>query len=115
MAESSNRKSAFIPGAEIAELFRRALRGEAKIFTVGVSWTEIYAGNVEVRIDGYKLAIFNDGNQVDYVDSATAPDGRIGDFDDWYIGNDKPVDLLTDEEQDRLETLMEAAEVIAED
>lgn len=69
---------------------------------------------MEVRIDGYKLAIFNDCNQVDYVDSATAPDGRIADFDDWMIGNDEPVDLLTDEEQDRLEILMEAAEVIAE-
>jgi hypothetical protein len=115
MTEPSDRKSAFIPGAEIAELFRRALRGEAKIFTVGSSWTEIYAANVEVRIDGYKLAIFNDCNQVDYVDSATAPDGRIADFDDWWIGKDDPVDLLTDEEQDRLETLMEAAEVIAED
>ncbi len=115
MAEPSDRKSAFIPGAEIAELFRSALRGETKIFTVGGSWTEIYAANVEVRIDGYKLAIFNDCNQVDYVDSATAPDGRIADFDDWMIGNDEPIDLLTDEEQDRLEALMEAAEVISVD
>jgi hypothetical protein len=115
MAEPSDRKSAFIPGAEIAELFRRALRGEAKIFTVGGSWTEIYAANVEVRIDGYKLAIFNDCNQVDYVDRAIAPDGRESEFDDWWFAHDEPVDLLTDEEQDRLETLMEAAQVISED
>jgi hypothetical protein len=115
MAEQSDRKSAFIPGGEIAELFRRALRGEVKIVAVGQSWKDAYAGNVDLRIDGYKLVIFNDCDQVDYVDSATAPDGRIADFDDWWIGKDEPVDLLTDEEQDRLETLMEAAEVIAED
>jgi hypothetical protein len=115
MAEPSDRKSAFIPGAEIAELFRRVLRGEAKVFTVGGSWTEIYASNVEVRIDGYKLVIFNDCNQVDYVDHAIAPDGREADFDDWFFSNTEPVDLLTDEEQTRLETLMEEAQVITED
>ena len=56
--------------------------------------------------------IFNDCNQVDYVDSALAPDGRRGDFDDrWNVG-EEPVDLLTDEEQTRLEALMEEAAVI---
>jgi hypothetical protein len=103
-----------IPGQEIAELFRRALRGEAKIFTVGASWTDIYASNVEVRIDGYKLVIFNDCNQVDYVDHAIAPDGREADFDDWWFVQEEPVDLLTDDEQTRLETLMEEAPVIAD-
>jgi hypothetical protein len=64
------------------------------------------------RIDGYELVIFNDCNQVDYVDSALAPDGRRGDFDDrWNVG-EEPVDLLTDEEQTRLEALMEEAAVI---
>jgi hypothetical protein len=104
-----------IPGQEIAELFRRALRGEVKIFTVGASWTDIYASNVEVRIGGYKLVIFNDCNQVDYVDSAITPDGREGDFDDWFFSDTEPVDLLNDEEQTRLETLMEAAPVVTED
>jgi hypothetical protein len=102
-----------IPGQEIAELFRRALRGEAKIFTEGSSWTEIYASNVDVRIDGYELVIFNDCNQVDYVDSAIAPDGRCGDFDEWWNVGEEPVDLLTDEEQTLLGALMEAAAVIA--
>jgi hypothetical protein len=103
-----------IPGQEIAELFRRALRREVKIFTVGGSWTEIYASNVDVRIDGCKLVIFNDCNQVDYVDHAIAPDGREADFDDWWFAHEEPVDLLTDQEQTRLETLMEEAPVVAE-
>lgn len=104
-----------IPGQEIAELFRRALRGEVKIFTVGASWTDIYASNVEVRIDGYKLVIFNDCNQFDYVDHAIAPDGREGDFDDWFNSDTDPVQMLTDDEQTRLEALMEAAPVVPED
>jgi 2,3-bisphosphoglycerate-dependent phosphoglycerate mutase len=106
------KSEAEIPGQEIAELFRKALRGEAKIFTVGAAWTDIYASNVEVRIEGYKLVIFNDCNQVDYVDHAIAPDGRAADFDDWFFSNTEPVDLLTDDEQTRLEFLMEAAPVL---
>jgi hypothetical protein len=51
---------------------------------------------------------------VDYVDHAIAPDGREADFDDWWFVNNEPVDLLTDEEQTRLETLMEEAPVVAE-
>ena len=114
MTTSEQKNEAKIPGQEIAELFRRALRGEVKIFTVGASWTDIHASNVEVRIDGYKLVIFNDCNQVDYVDHAIAPDGREADFDDWWFVNNEPVDLLTDDEQTRLETLMEEAPVVAE-
>ena len=69
---------------------------------------------MDVRIDGYKLIIFNDCNQVDYVDYAIAPDGREADFDDWWFVDEEPIDLLTDEEQTRLEILMEEAPVIAE-
>ncbi len=115
MVETPEQKPDLIPGAELAELFRRALRGEVKVFTVGASWTEIYASIVEVRIDGYKLVIFNDCNQFDYVDHAIAPDGREGDFDDWFFSDTDPVQMLTDDEQTRLETLMEAAPVVAED
>ena len=104
-----------ITAEEVVVLLRRVIRGELKITAVGASWDDIYAGNVRVRIDGYKLVIFNDCNQLDYVDSITAEDGRHGDSDHWFLSNKEPVDLMTDEEGTLLERLLMEAPVVAED
>ena len=51
------------------------------------------------------LLIFVDAGELDYVDSATTPDGRSGDYDQWgsplYEGPD-PIDSLSPEEQQTL-------------
>ena len=104
-----------ITAEEVVVLLRRVISGELKIVAVGASWDDIYAGNVRVRIDGYKLVIFNDCNQLDYVDSITAADGRHGDSDHWFLSNTEPVDLMTDEEGTELERLLMEAPDVAED
>ena len=100
-----------IPEEEIAELFRKAIRGETKVVAVGFSWNSAGCGNARVRIDGYDLVIFNDCQELDYVDSVTAPDGRTGDFDDWLNG---PVAFLNPDEQELMERILESAEVVDE-
>ena len=112
MISPSQPETSAIPGAEIVELFRRAIRREVKIVAVGCSWNDVYAGNVYVRIDGYELVIFNDCSQLDYVDKATAPDGRRGDFDEWWLSNTEPVELMSDDEGRQLEFLLENAPVV---
>lgn len=98
-----------VTGPELVELFRRAIRREVKIVALGASWKDIYAGDVRFRIGGYTVVIFNDCNELDYVDSAIAPDGREGDFDAWSDANQEPVSLLTELEYQQLENLLERA------
>lgn len=101
-------------GSELVELFRKAIRREVKIVAIGTSWKDVYAGNVRFRIGGYTVTIFNDCNELDYIDSATAPDGREGDFDTWDNASAEPVSLLTDLEHLQLENLLERASVESE-
>ncbi len=98
-----------VTGPEIADLFRKAIRREVKIVALGESWKSVYAGDVRFRIGNYTVVIFNDCNELDYVDSAAAPDGREGDFDDWWESHTEPVTLLTPQEYQALENLLESA------
>jgi hypothetical protein len=104
-----------LTGEEVADLFRRVILRELKIIAIGNSWKQVYAGNVRVRIDGYEFVIFNDCDELDYVDSAAAPDGRRGDFDGWSESNSEPVSLLTKYERSRLEGFLESAPVEPEE
>ena len=101
-----------IPGQEIADIFRKAIRKETEVVAVGYSWNDAFAGNAHIRIDGYDLLIFNDCLELDYVDTATAPDGRTGDFDKWFDDGDEPVSLINQEEVARMERILEEAPVI---
>lgn len=103
---------ATIPGVEIAELFRQAIRGEIEVVAVGYSWEDAFAGNSRIRMGGYDMLIFNDCYELDYVDSATSPDGRTGDFDTWYDNGDEPVALLSSTEVAAMESILENAPVI---
>jgi len=114
VAESAERGADLIPGDEIAELLRKVLRREVKIAAVGCSWCDTYAGNAEVRIGGYELVVFNDCNQVDYIDWAKAPDGREGTFEQWDIERTEPISLLGEHEQTLLEYYFERAPVVDE-
>ena len=100
-----------VTGREIAELFRKAIRREVKIAAVGESWNQVYAGDVRFRIGDFTVVIFNDCNELDYVDSAFAADGREGDFDTWWNTEMDPLKLLTPLEFQQLENLLERAPV----
>lgn len=90
-----------IPAAEIAELFRRLIRKERRVQLAPprIAWNDVYAGDVHFMIAGYHVAIFNDCDEFDYVDSARAPDGRTCHFDDWQTEGKNPVDLLDEPER----------------
>ena len=59
--------------------------GRVDVVAVGRSWHDVFAGEVTFRTsDGWTLVVFNDCDAWDYLDSATAPDGRTFDHDDHY-------------------------------
>lgn len=69
-----------------------------KLIDPRCTWNWVYAGNVKFEIAGYRVVIFNDCDQLDYVDSVVTPDDRTGDFEDWYNQGEEPVSLLAEAE-----------------
>jgi hypothetical protein len=100
-----------IPAEEITGVFRRALRGEIAVtLDDDATWNDAYCGNVCFRFGDWSITVYNDCSEFDYVDSATAPDGRTVEFDDWEWDAD-PVALLTEQELAGMETLVEGLEL----
>lgn len=72
-----------IPGAEIADVLRQAIRGEFPVTMISPSNWQNSSGDIPFLMNGWRIEIFADVGEVDYVSTARAPDGRTGDFDDW--------------------------------
>jgi hypothetical protein len=100
-----------VRGQEIADLLRQVGRGEvaARLVAPSCSWQQVYAGNVEFDINGYRVVIFNDCDELDYVDSVVTPDNRVGDFEEWYAQGEEPISLLTKVEQVAIASKLRAA------
>lgn len=90
-----------VSGQEIADLLRQVGQGEmtVKLVDPRCTWERVYAGNVAFEIAGYRVVIFNDCDELDYIDSVVTPDDRIGDFEAWYVNGEEPVSLLTEAEK----------------
>jgi hypothetical protein len=52
------------------------------------------------------ITLLKSTDKFDYVDSLVTPDGREGDFDEWYSQGELPRDLLTEEERDAVEEVL---------
>lgn len=106
---------AAIPMQEVADLLRQALHGEVslKLASGCPPWNTVYCGDVAFEVGGWSVNFYNDCDELDYVDSAQAPDGRHVDFDDWPTPGDGspwcPLDLLTADERAALEDMLGAA------
>lgn len=101
-----------VSGEEVAELLRQAIRGEVAVKLAHAEWTweGTYAGDVGFVVGDWRVTIFNDCDELDYIDSVTAPDGRTGDFDQWWDDNhSEPTCFLDASEQAALERLLEEA------
>lgn len=67
------------------------------------SWDELYTGLFEVEIEGWRITIFNDCNELDYCEECIRDDGRHWAFD---CNQADPVDLLNPSEQALLLNLL---------
>ena len=76
-----------VTSAEIADLLRKAIAGEINVRMIGGEgpWPTLGGYHVRLTFGDWELLIFNDEGAVDYIDRAVAPDGRVGDYDDWSI------------------------------
>ncbi|HYD26939.1 DUF7693 family protein [Brevundimonas sp.] len=67
----------------------RAMATGDVTFTLERSWADVFCGNVVARLaNGWTVEIFNDCDDLDYVDVVVAPDGRRSTFEDWLGPDD---------------------------
>ncbi|MBN9007558.1 MAG: hypothetical protein J0H40_19345 [Rhizobiales bacterium] len=92
--------------AEVMALLRRAIAGEVRI-VVAQPWSDVCHTHGDFSIDGWRLTGFRRNYGIKYIESATSPDGRRGSHDSWSAREGNPVALLTDDEQDALDDLLE--------
>lgn len=101
-----------IPGAEIAEVLRKAIRGEITVrpMVQELTWEKTYCGNVQFLFGDWIITFFNDCDELDYIDFVISPDGRESEFADWVDdpsgNNEDPIDQLTQNEFVALEQLL---------
>ena len=99
-----------IPVEEVIAVIKAGIAGEVPIAPVHSEWCAVYCGDVPFMFGDWMIEFFNDCNELDYVETVTAPDGRTAKYNDWehdpletmYFTTDYP--LL-----DRLETLLQNA------
>lgn len=87
---------------------RRAICGVSHI-KVEQPWREFVHGYGNFEIDTWKLIGFKRSRGIKYLDRAVAPDGRVGTYDSWSAREGNPVHLLTNDEQDAIDELLERA------
>ncbi|WP_459852396.1 DUF7693 family protein [Dongia sp. agr-C8] len=100
---------------EMADVLRRAARGEIPV-TVDFPYVPNERSSADFHAEGFTISIYDDAGCLDYVDWTVAPDGRRCTFDDWRRAAEKakleagnPLDLLSEDEQQALETILVAA------
>lgn len=99
-----------LPAREVLDVIRQAITNEIAIsLHDSNTWCDIFCGNVGFMFGAYELVIFNDCNELDYIEAAKAPDGRTGEFCEWTNSGGDPVAFLSDQERTELTELLKAA------
>ena len=73
-----------MPAATEVELiqFLKAVEDGSVSLTPEQEPQDVYAGNVSyIASNGWRIVVYNDANEWDYIDSITTSDGRIFDYD----------------------------------
>lgn len=98
-----------LPAREVLDVIRQAMCGTIAIsLHSSRTWCDVFCGEVGFMFGTYELVIYNDCNELDYIEAARAPDGRTGDFYDWTNSGGDPVAFLSDQECIELTELLKA-------
>ena len=94
---------------EVCQVLREVVFERRAMTKVGAqTWNEVYACHFIVDVEGWRITLYNDCDELDYCEECISPDGRqwsfgIGD----RMGTD-PVALLSTWEHQTLERLLKA-------
>ena len=103
----SENTEAELSAREVSQVLREAIFGRTVMSKVGhESWDEIYAGHFQINVDGWKVSIYKDCDEIDYCANSVSPDGRRWSFDAGDRYGTDPVALLSVWEHQTLERLL---------
>lgn len=67
---------------DVSQVLREAVFGRRTMTKIGSqSWEQVYACHFEVDIEGWRITIYNDCDELDYCERCVSPDGQRWDFD----------------------------------
>lgn len=106
-----------VAAAEVVALYRRVLAGEveARMLAPPTRWSDLWHAAGEIRIDGWALRLAVRESGISYTAAATAPDGRHSDYEAFEAREGDPYALLEDDEQRRLDALVDRLEADADE
>ncbi|MCG3646526.1 hypothetical protein L9T92_24795, partial [Pseudomonas putida] len=61
---------------DVCQVLREAVFGRRTMTKIGSqSWEQVYACHFEVDIEGWRITIYNDCDELDYCERCVSPDG----------------------------------------
>jgi len=101
-----------IPAEEVIAVIKAGITGDVPIVPVHSEWIAVYCGDVPFMFGDWIIEFYNDCNELDYVETASAPDGREAKYNDW---DHDPIEIMYSTADypllDRLETLLQNAKL----
>lgn len=103
----SQNTAAALSAREVSQVLREAIFGRSVMSKVSQqSWAHIHSGHFQVDVDGWRMSIYNDCDQLDYCEQCVSSDGRRWSFDSGDRFGTDPIALLSTWEHQTLEKLL---------
>ncbi|WP_409283044.1 hypothetical protein [Pseudomonas putida] len=99
--------SGALTAREVSQVLREVVLGRRAMTKIGSqSWEQVYACHFEVDVDGWRITIHNDCDELDYCERCVSPDGQRWHFDPG--DRTDPIALLSTWEHQSLERMLKA-------
>jgi len=107
--ESTGSRLGSLSSREVCEVLREVVFERRTMTKVGAqTWDEVYASHFSVDVEGWRITLYNDCDELDYCEECTSPNGRRWCFDSGDRFGTDPVALLSTWEHQTLERLLKA-------
>lgn len=92
---------------EVCEVLREVTLGRRSRKKVGTQgWDEVYTCHFVVDVEGWRITLYNDCDELDYCEQCVSPEGKRWDFD--LSDRKDPIALLSPLEHHVLERMLKA-------
>jgi len=108
-ADGSSGPLPSLTARDVSQVFREVTFGRRLMAKVGKqTWDEVYACHFVVDVEGWRVTLYNDCDELDYSEECISSDGRRWCFDPGDRFGTDPVALLSTWEHLTLERLLKA-------